>query len=169
MQFSIKFLIFIILFFFNIILYFIILKILSYYLLSSIFFNSIVSCFFLFFINIFLQLFIKLFNFYEIFIASLSIVLIFFTFSIFGPIFIDRSISYQILFDINKVQTLEIDNYYEEILKDGGKNIYNKRFKELGYLKLIKVDDSNYELTNFGKLFTDGLILINSISKNDTK
>lgn len=169
MQFSIKFLIFIILFFFNIILYFIILKILSYYLLSSIFFNTIVLCFFLFFINIFLQLFIKLFNFYEIFIASLSIVLIFFTFSIFGPIFIDRSISYQILFDINKVQTLEIDNYYEEILKDGGKNIYKKRFKELGYLKLIKVDDSNYELTNFGQLFTDGLILINSISKNDTK
>lgn len=156
-------------FFFNIILYFIILKILSYYLLSSIFFNTIVLCFFLFFINIFLQLFIKLFNFYEIFIASLSIVLIFFTFSIFGPIFIDRSISYQILFDINKVQTLEIDNYYEEILKDGGKNIYKKRFKELGYLKLIKVDDSNYELTNFGQLFTDGLILINSISKNDTK
>ena len=156
-------------FFFNIIFYFIILKILNHYLLSSIFFNTIVLCFILFFINIFLQLYIKLFNIYEIFTASLSIVLIFFTFSIFGPIFIDRSISYQILFDINKKQTLEIENYLEEILKDGGKNIYKKRFKELGYLKLIKEEDSNYELTNFGQLFTDGLILINSISKNDTK
>ena len=147
---------------FNFILFLIFFFLTSIVLDSSFFFNTVIICFFILLINLIVLKYSKLdFNNFEIIIMSISIVLFLFIFGIFGPVFIDRSISYKILFDIQNNNIITLNDYRTNSYEN---KIMIKRIIELEKLGLIHKNSSKYELSKFGIFFTKNLLFIKKIT-----
>ncbi len=68
----------------------------------------------------------KVFEFFTIFIIGINYFFIIFIFSVFGPVFIDRSISYHIAFYAVEKENIEI----KKIETSFGKDIFDKRMND---------------------------------------
>jgi hypothetical protein len=86
----------------------------------------------------------KLFNYYEFFLIFFLTLNICFIFGIFGPVFIDRSISYQMVMSASRNQ-IKISSLNRTCSESN-----TKRLVELENLGLIEIRDSYYIVTEAG-------------------
>ena len=89
--------------------------------------------------------------------SSLLIVSTTFIFSIFGPVFIDRSLSYHIIFLAEEEKNLNIN----QISNEAFQYIFIRRFEELDKAGMIKISSQGeINLTYKGLLISKSLLLI---------
>ena len=126
---------------------------------------SYIIIFFQFILTIYIlhKFYSSIFDFFSAFLSTLSIASILVVFAVFGPIFIDRSISYHIILLASNNGSINI-NKIEELTS---RWVYKKRIEDALNLGLLeKVSDEEYKPTKKAIGMSESLIFIGKITNS---